>query len=838
MGNRQDAATATVGLTGVAGAAAAREHVLREATKRAGVKRKRFPSTVLLRDSRNVVGRGKLRAAYAGTVGLGTLAGVPAITGTHDLFTRHQVKSASDRTKDFLRDGIVGSGHAISNKGTALRQPVPIQHRATALGVGAGAGAGGALATHRIMDRANLLRHSPRSRSAAVAVGATLTGAAAIPATSAVLRHTSRGQYEITPSGVKRTKKRRVPASRQAHLVQGGQPAPAGFRKDLQRDYPFKTMTRGQKRRRVYAAGAAPIVGSFAAAGMAGKLAPPEQRHKAAATQYAGSVGGKYTGMAAGAYGAAALARRQPKVKAVAGRVLSRKTQLQNRVAGKIHPRLGTLVAQHSQKTGPGRIETGIHSMSGSKRKPVARAGRLLARAHAPLKGAGAAALVGAAIGSNVGGQAGGWTGYSHVLNQEAKRNAGPARHGTRVKKADSTSGMSRRETVTQLKRKHHNVTLGVVSASTGLAGLGVLGASALPHVKASTRGKLFRTATGLGIASSGVGGTNALLGAKVARHDIKAQEKVLASKGLRSGNLVAVRRKTAKVSWPVPTPRPSTAYDRARTAGINNYAHRVVGKADHPLITEHGDRGTLPKGLSRDQKMSVYEARVAHHGGHKRSVWNRRSNAAEVARNVAIGGATGAGAVAMAGRSGRLVRGAGHVPLVRKIIGGKAQRKAESVAIGSATVGGAAELAGEYARHKRSSYSSSPGGVAQSALTRMHRNTPEVDKAYKKIRTRLIRSGSFSPTKGEPYRDRALVNYRQWRTKSGDLQRQMNPRKWEANDAGLLAHEGRGPSPRALEARAKSLARVREQARSLKEYSQAMAEGHANAGKDKRWLP
>jgi hypothetical protein len=113
-----------------------------------------------------------------------------------------------------------------------------------------------------------------------------------------------------------------------------------------------------------------------------------------------------------------------------------------------------------------------------------------------------------------------------------------------------------------------------------------------------------------------------------------------------------------------------------------------------------------------------------------------------------------------------------------------------------------------------------------------------ELYKAYKKIRLRLVRSGSFTPQKTDTLQERQRVNYRQWRSKSGDLQREMNPRRWDKNDAANLKAGLGPPHPRSLESRAKGEARAREKARNLKLGAQAMISGHANAGKKNRYLP
>ena len=111
------------------------------------------------------------------------------------------------------------------------------------------------------------------------------------------------------------------------------------------------------------------------------------------------------------------------------------------------------------------------------------------------------------------------------------------------------------------------------------------------------------------------------------------------------------------------------------------------------------------------------------------------------------------------------------------------------------------------------------------------------LSKAYKNIAGRLARTRNF-PKKDDSLADRMGVNYTQWREKSGFLAREVNPRRWEANDAANLKAGLGPPSKMSLKARAKGEASARKKARALKEASQAAVTGRANARKSERFLP
>ena len=308
------------------------------------------------------------------------------------------------------------------------------------------------------------------------------------------------------------------------------------------------------------------------------------------------------------------------------------------------------------------------------------KAGRLVARAAAPLARQKAAAGLGALVGGSVVGGAGTLAATRISYDRERRARAGgTARHGSkRVAKADTLPGLNRRDTLRQIKRKQHNIAVGSMAAGTGLGALGLLGASALPKVPKKVRGRLVRASGVVGTTSAGLGGVAGLDANRIARRDISGLKRQL-----------------------------------------------DVRKADDPIKT-YGDRGPLPKGLPREEKMRAYAARVEHHGGKKAKKWQRRASAADATRNVLVAGATGAGAILLTGRSRHVANVARRTPVLRRAVGhAGAAKHAETAALATGTAIGGTELAGEYARRRRSRYSSSPGGAAQSALTRMQANTP-----------------------------------------------------------------------------------------------------------------
>lgn len=172
----------------------------------------------------------------------------------------------------------------------------------------------------------------------------------------------------------------------------------------------------------------------------------------------------------------------------------------------------------------------------------------------------------------------------------------------------------------------------------------------------------------------------------------------------------------------------------RVGLPGENNRAlmGREVGKRDKPkrvplprtlsteesglLVARHGLTGTLPSHLSRTERMRVYEARYNASGGRKGEGYAHRAQVSDRVKTGGLAGATAAGAGLLAARTRAGTKLLRRVHDVERVRG-----KAETAGIASATVGGAAELYGDRARRKQASYTSTPAGVAASALRRLH---------------------------------------------------------------------------------------------------------------------
>lgn len=140
-------------------------------------------------------------------------------------------------------------------------------------------------------------------------------------------------------------------------------------------------------------------------------------------------------------------------------------------------------------------------------------------------------------------------------------------------------------------------------------------------------------------------------------------------------------------------------------------------------LERQYGLKGPLPKGLTREQKMAAYEARYVRAGGHKAEKWHNRAERSEKIRTAGVGAGALAGAAFLGAKAGA---GRTLAPLARRTPLKRVNRgHLETAGVGVGTVTAAAEVDAMYARRKRSSYASAPGGVAASALRRMKAYTP-----------------------------------------------------------------------------------------------------------------
>ena len=204
---RRDAATATVGLSGVAAGGALRHSALESAY---GDK----PRPRMWQE-RKFLTRAKVpgRRRYAAAMALGLVSVPPAAVGSSRV-----MRKRDDKHRSFIGEGIQGAKASFTerNKTIAERPPAPLVAGNYAAGAGIGSAAGGL--THLALGRTRL---PGAARSAAAAAAGVLAGSASLPAQSKLTQRASHGKYEVTPTGVRR---KRTPAKRPsstANVIEG-----------------------------------------------------------------------------------------------------------------------------------------------------------------------------------------------------------------------------------------------------------------------------------------------------------------------------------------------------------------------------------------------------------------------------------------------------------------------------------------------------------------------------------------------------------------------------------------------------------------------------------------
>lgn len=217
---KRDAATATLGYSGLVGAGALR-HTGLERAYGAGGKRPKLAQELKL------VRRGtKGKIPYVLGAALAVPSSTAAAYGTTGLLGGHpdrKVRKLDDgkKRRTFLQEGIAGARDSISNRvGTAAeRPPAKLVAGNYALGAAIGSGAGGL--AHLGLGRTKLPGSLRAGLATAAAVGA---GSASIPAQSKLIERASRGKYIATAGGVKRKKTAPVRPSRMAEVQRPGSP--------------------------------------------------------------------------------------------------------------------------------------------------------------------------------------------------------------------------------------------------------------------------------------------------------------------------------------------------------------------------------------------------------------------------------------------------------------------------------------------------------------------------------------------------------------------------------------------------------------------------------------
>lgn len=563
---RQAAATAATGAGLVAAGGQLRHAGVTRAVRSSGQSHPPIHPLVFVRNAPG-------RRLYATGVGAG-LSGATAMgVGLHELARRKNVRKVDGHRLDpvdFVSQGMSGTADAVRARAESSRDRTT-SPRAKAAVAGAGL-ASGAVGSHLTARAIRSLGHGRRISPALTALGGTAAGVASLPLTNRVA---SRRGYEVTPTGVRRKKTPSVRPTRSATVVEtrANRGAPPNARQQLVPSdnrfakYYGDDLSPNQKRARVMAAGAAPIVGPAAAAVQAGRMAPPDQRKSAAALQYGGYATGGLTGAVIGSQAASRAAERSPGI-----------ARNLDRANAKINSAKDRLRIPRS--SGPGRVGRAAHRMA---ERPGA-AGRF-ARPMARRPGA---AAVGGLAGKAVGAAAGAFIGYSTALRREAERNA----KMNSVDKAMATqTGMSRREQRAQIQRKKRNLGLSMVSTGVGAAGVGLLGARELgprlPRVGATIARhgpRLERAGLGTALVGGGVGAVQGSQSARIQRRDLHAQERVY---GLSKAGPRLVRTAGLRSSYLRRTPKGTVRVANS----VTKMKSKFLPSGPHPLPMPTGRR-------------------------------------------------------------------------------------------------------------------------------------------------------------------------------------------------------------------------------------------------------
>lgn len=552
-------------------------------------------------------------------------------------------------------------------------------------------------------------------------------------------------------------------------------------------DYPGAHMTSGQKRAAVYAAGGPPIIGDFTSAAMAGHLAPPEQRRRAAATQYLGSNAGSWGGAAAGAYGGAALARKVPAVNRGAQALQGGARSVRQGAADRLPKAIGRHVAPAPAGTPPKMLR----AASVLERRGAQRGARALRAAWKPLSHAPAAAVVGGMAGQIAGGTGSGWAAMSANLRAEQKRNA-KLSNGVR-----KVAGLTHREKVEQYRRKRRNVALSTMTTTAGAVGAGALALSHGGHLPrigpklAANKEKIERIGLHTALVGGGLGAVQGAQSIGIQHRDLRGQAKELrldevgkafrtpsfrrssiAMRRGRTGVLMPVHRsngiakmarprmvpkggfkgtrkleskpaKPVEVKQPKPTPAAQPAASKPWAAmSPAERRRRMLGNTSGGIA---GAGLSLPRRRPGRWDISKLETTMDHKNAHQlvrqygpagrlpKDLPRPERMRAYEARYVVAGGPKGERWQHRADHLDRVTGaslGVGGAAAVTELATHhrrpRIATKANRVALGAAGIGALSELAHRHAEHKARSYSGSRAGVAASALRRMRDYDPE----------------------------------------------------------------------------------------------------------------
>lgn len=296
---QQAAATATVGLSGIAGAGALRHYGLADAHGELGhdnrpktPRRRVFAERRLLKTRH---GRGK----YLLGAGLAALSAPAAAKGTVDLWD-------GGKRRTFVEEGVSGAAEALRERNTKENRRAPVGLRARNYAVGAAATGATGGATHFLL-RKTPIPHAGRASIASV-TGA-LAGLSTLPVQAKVTRRASKGKYTATPTGLKRVVEPVNHGARHGTRVAKVNDAVTGMsRKDE-----LKAIKRKQRTATVNAATGLGGVGSLA---LLGAAALPGVKNRGRLVRTASTLGTASAGVGAvNSLEGAHLARRDLKAR-------------------------------------------------------------------------------------------------------------------------------------------------------------------------------------------------------------------------------------------------------------------------------------------------------------------------------------------------------------------------------------------------------------------------------------------------------------------------------------------------------------------------------------------
>lgn len=687
---RQSAATAATGYGLVGAGGAIRGGAIDEAHHQLGFdvapKQRAFPSSLAVYGAHKhqVPGARRIVRRFAGGTALATVGAPAAGLGTYELMKRRRRVAKADP----VTQGVQGVGQAWKQKGQSLKSGAPARTRLIPISVGTAGGGLGALAAHRALDQVNRVsrRAVPGKARAAITAMAAVPGTVAtVPLSRRLVRRTG---YTVTPTGTHKVAKVHNPdnlptltargTKRKIHARSGDHAAcgtDGAFGHGMG---PF-----AEKPTEVTCRGCLRLMGvSKASQDYHGRHVPYRQQR--AATMGVGVtpvVGPLLAARQAASYAPPGQQRR------AAAR------QIAAPAAGIAAGFGASRAAYHHAQKSPAFARGAERVYRGAERqraKLPAKARRLIPMKDYAKLGHRAPAIAAGAIAYKAVSSAVGIPGSQLAISRDIRaqkkydkrRRFGTPSVNEQVHKA--ADGMNQGQRRTLVRRKRTAAAINVAGGTAGLTALALAGAKK-PALLAHRERAI--------VVGAGIGGVGAFNAASINHREAKAEHKAISK------------------AQPI------------QTNMHENQAHKIVHGPGGV-----GTKGPLPKHLNRAQRMDAYQARYIATGGHKANKWQHVADNGDRARNAGLGGGLAAGAAwlgATSPKTRKLVAPMRKLKHFESLNSDAVKHKAERSAVAAATIGAGGELTEEGAKRRRASYSSSPGGVAASALRRMQAYTP-----------------------------------------------------------------------------------------------------------------